>query len=275
MPQPLGAYPPGGNPYQQSSAGAPPGVPAGAATAGPADLASLTGLQLDGPSNAVKEALAMSREPMPASPANYEAFGGKLPGEVLPGEQPRLNDVADTSDRGALRPTASTLRIVGANAVPSTATMGPITNTPVSATPPMQVTLGPGSMPANPPVATSPPPANAWNISAPTPPAATPQPPAASASQPPRAEYAFTPDYTSLSGRLEYSQASRQWKLRYIPIDGKTDKYGGSVVLPNSPEMAAYKPGDRVSVRGRLAGGPPAGSFSPLYQLERVERTSP
>lgn len=85
-------------------------------------------------------------------------------------------------------------------------------------------------------------------------------------------DYAFGPDYTWLRGRLEYSQTARSWKLRYIPIDGQTDSYGGSVVLADSPALAAFKPGDTVSARGALAGASPhSGSFSPLYQLQQIE----
>lgn len=86
-------------------------------------------------------------------------------------------------------------------------------------------------------------------------------------------DYAFTPDYTSLAGRLEYSQSARQWKLRYIPIDGETDSYGGSVVLGGSDRLAAFRPGDQVAVHGSLAGNSSASaSFSPLYRLDRIER---
>ncbi|HEV3138342.1 MAG TPA: hypothetical protein VGZ26_10570, partial [Pirellulales bacterium] len=86
------------------------------------------------------------------------------------------------------------------------------------------------------------------------------------------ADYAFAPDYAWLRGRLEYSQTSHQWKLRYIPIDGQTDQFGGSVVLPNSPALEAFKPGDRVAVRGSLAAqGSGSGSFSPLYKFDQVE----
>ncbi len=86
------------------------------------------------------------------------------------------------------------------------------------------------------------------------------------------ADYAFAPDYSSLSGRLEYSQSARQWKLRYIPIDGATDSFGGSVVLGGSPRLQAFKPGDRVAVHGALAAkSSTTASFSPLYQLDRIE----
>ncbi|MBI3837391.1 MAG: hypothetical protein HY288_05600 [Planctomycetia bacterium] len=89
------------------------------------------------------------------------------------------------------------------------------------------------------------------------------------------ADYAFAPDYAWLRGRLEYSQSLRQWKLRYIPIDGQTDQFGGSVVLPNSPALEAFKPGDKVAVRGSLAErSATSGSFSPLYKFDHVEPLS-
>ncbi|MDZ7617026.1 MAG: hypothetical protein U1E05_08480, partial [Patescibacteria group bacterium] len=47
---------------------------------------------------------------------------------------------------------------------------------------------------------------------------------------PPAGQYGFDPSYAWLRGRLEYSQVDRRWKLRYIPVDGNTDQYGGSVV---------------------------------------------
>ena len=86
------------------------------------------------------------------------------------------------------------------------------------------------------------------------------------------AGYAYAPDYGWLRGRLEYSQSLRQWKLRYIPIDGKTDEFGGSVKLPTSNELAAFKTGDMVSVRGSVARQPSAsGSFAPQYDLASIE----
>lgn len=87
-----------------------------------------------------------------------------------------------------------------------------------------------------------------------------------------RPDYAYARDYSSLRGRLEYVQSSRQWKLRYLPIDGPTDPYGGSMALPNSKALEAFKPGDLVAVRGSLAGRPSGtSSVSPLYELESIE----
>lgn len=88
---------------------------------------------------------------------------------------------------------------------------------------------------------------------------------------PSAAEYAHAPDYRTLRGQLEYSQSLRQWKLRYIPIDGPTDSYGGSVILADSPALASFQPGDLVAVRGALAAaGAASGGFSPRYQLEAI-----
>jgi hypothetical protein len=84
--------------------------------------------------------------------------------------------------------------------------------------------------------------------------------------------YAYAADYGSLRGRLEYSQSARQWKLRYIPIDGRTDSFGGSVMLGGSPALQAFKPGDMVAIRGSLAAtASQSGVYSPLYRLDSIE----
>ncbi len=84
--------------------------------------------------------------------------------------------------------------------------------------------------------------------------------------------YGYEPSYATLSGRLEYSESARQWKLRYIPIDGPTDQFGGSVLLANTSRIEGFKPGDFVSVRGAIAS-PAASSrgFSPTYQLSEID----
>jgi hypothetical protein len=88
--------------------------------------------------------------------------------------------------------------------------------------------------------------------------------------------YGYAPDYAWLRGRLEYSQAARQWKLRYIPIDGKTDHFGGSVKLPSADALASFKSGDMVSVRGALAQQA-AGrdALAPLYNLAQIQAATP
>ena len=83
--------------------------------------------------------------------------------------------------------------------------------------------------------------------------------------------YGYDPQYAWLKGRLERSQLGGKWKLRYIPIDGATDRFGGSVVLDGLP-TDSLKPHDFVMVRGQLAAGAPvAGSYAPVYNIEQIE----
>ena len=89
------------------------------------------------------------------------------------------------------------------------------------------------------------------------------------------ATYGFDGNYSWLQGQLEYSAATKQWKLRYIPIDGPTDRYGGSVVLAATPALAGYKAGDFVSVKGKVDGTRTSqGTFAPTYQVTAVDRLS-
>ena len=82
--------------------------------------------------------------------------------------------------------------------------------------------------------------------------------------------YGHAPNYGWLQGQLEYSQLDRQWKLRYIPIDGTTDAFGGSVVLGGEPPQGV-EAGQFVRVDGRLASADPAaGGYAPVYEIERI-----
>jgi hypothetical protein len=82
--------------------------------------------------------------------------------------------------------------------------------------------------------------------------------------------YAYDPAYTWLRGKLEYSQRDRRWKLRYIPVDGSTDQYGGSVVLTNPQKLDGFEPGEFVEVQGALAGRVGREPFAPGYRIERI-----
>jgi hypothetical protein len=95
-----------------------------------------------------------------------------------------------------------------------------------------------------------------------------------------RENYGHDPDYRWLRGKLEYSQIDRRWKLRYIPIDGTaidgtTDDFGGSVVLPDEKRLAGCERGDFVEVRGQLGKKAPNSDFSPTYEVAEVKRLGP
>jgi hypothetical protein len=83
--------------------------------------------------------------------------------------------------------------------------------------------------------------------------------------------YGVDGNYEKLYGKLEYSQSSQQWKLRYIPIDGQTDQYGGSVVLKNNPALQQMNAGAFVVASGRVASEASGkGGFSPQYDLQQI-----
>lgn len=90
---------------------------------------------------------------------------------------------------------------------------------------------------------------------------------------PSRSLYGYDPQYGWLRGRLEYSQIDRRWKLRYIPIDGETDKFGGSVILTTTTLLSGYERGDFVEVHGKLVPPKPESrSFSADYEVQKIER---
>lgn len=87
--------------------------------------------------------------------------------------------------------------------------------------------------------------------------------------------YGHAPDYTRLKGKLEYSAARKQWKLRYVPIDaaGPADQYGGSVILSGLPDMSQFHEGDFVSVEGAVGQrADDAKDFAASYQVRQLTR---
>jgi len=88
----------------------------------------------------------------------------------------------------------------------------------------------------------------------------------------PPANYGHDPEYRWLRGKLEYSQIDRHWKLRYIPVDGTTDDFGGSVVLPDPKTLAGCERGDFIEVQGQLGQKTAKDTYAPSYQVSKVKR---
>ncbi len=85
--------------------------------------------------------------------------------------------------------------------------------------------------------------------------------------------YGYDAQYHWLKGKLEYSQSTRNWRLRYIPPDGNTDGYGGSVILADNSQMTGLQAGDAVYAQGSLGATSGAqGSFAPQYNLQRIQK---
>lgn len=88
-----------------------------------------------------------------------------------------------------------------------------------------------------------------------------------------RARHGHAPDYGWLRGRLEYSQIDRRWKLRYIPIDGDTDDFGGSVLISNPSTLSGCERGDYVEIHGRLdTAGVDQQHFTPEFEVAELRR---
>lgn len=87
-----------------------------------------------------------------------------------------------------------------------------------------------------------------------------------------QARYGYDPEYRWLRGRLEYSAIDRRWKLRYIPIDGQTDRYGGSVILADEALLAGCERGQFVEVQGHVGKHDPRAGFAPEYVVSALKR---
>ena len=86
--------------------------------------------------------------------------------------------------------------------------------------------------------------------------------------------YGYDPEYRWLRGKLEYSQIDHRWKLRYIPIDGKTDEFGGSVTFVDATSLGDCRAGEYVEVQGRLGPRPEDDrkGFAPEFEVSGIRR---
>lgn len=92
----------------------------------------------------------------------------------------------------------------------------------------------------------------------------------------PDSRYGYDPNYQWLRGKLEYSQIDKAWRLRYIPVDGTTDSYGGSVVLAETPKLSGVERGQFLKVQGRLLPPAPGGkTYAAGYEVSQIERLEP
>ena len=85
--------------------------------------------------------------------------------------------------------------------------------------------------------------------------------------------FGFDPDYQWVRGQLEHSEATNQWKLRYIPIQQSPDQFGGSVLIANPQVLGGVHPGEHVLLRGRIhTRGPGSQAYAPIYTVSVVQR---
>lgn len=88
-----------------------------------------------------------------------------------------------------------------------------------------------------------------------------------------KTRYDHAPDYGWLRGRLEHSQIDQRWKLRYIPVYGEMDDFGGSVLIADDSALSGYERGDFVEIHGQLdTSGRDDRHFTPEYKVRQIDR---
>jgi hypothetical protein len=80
---------------------------------------------------------------------------------------------------------------------------------------------------------------------------------------------AHAPDYSWLSGELQYVAVRNAWRLRYATGD-EDDRYGGSVTLVEPAQLGEADNGKRVRVEGRLLD-PASREPSPAYRVRTLQ----
>jgi hypothetical protein len=63
--------------------------------------------------------------------------------------------------------------------------------------------------------------------------------------------FAHAPDYSCISGQVDYCPTRNEWQLRYASED-ETDRYGGLMVLMDNGRLRSLSDGQNVRVEGRL-----------------------
>lgn len=86
-----------------------------------------------------------------------------------------------------------------------------------------------------------------------------------------KGRFGWADDYSRLRGQLEYLENERSWKLRYIPVDRKTDDFGGSVAIQDPASVSGFERGDFVEIRGHIAKEPDDSTdFAPVYEVASI-----
>ena len=81
--------------------------------------------------------------------------------------------------------------------------------------------------------------------------------------------FAHAEDYTSVTGELYYTKATKTWTVRYASVD-EEDRYGGSVTLTDLGDMEKYESGMMVHVEGRMVD-PESKTTCPEFRVISIE----
>ena len=79
--------------------------------------------------------------------------------------------------------------------------------------------------------------------------------------------YDHAPDYSWLTGELQYVHSRQIWRVRYAGVD-QDDRYGGGMTLVDTGSMSQYKDGQMVRVDGHPSG---ADSQEGVYKVRNIQ----
>jgi hypothetical protein len=85
--------------------------------------------------------------------------------------------------------------------------------------------------------------------------------------------FGHAPDYSWLTGELQYVHVRNSWRVRYASVD-EEDRYGGSVTLAETGSMGDHKDGQMVRVEGHLLD-PESRDPSPTYRVRNIQQLTP
>jgi hypothetical protein len=79
--------------------------------------------------------------------------------------------------------------------------------------------------------------------------------------------YGHAPDYSWVTGELQFVHVRSEWRVRYASVD-EEDRYGGSLTLTEMGSMSSYSDGQMVRVTGRVIH---ADEREPLYRVGSIQ----
>src|SRR5262249_7131739 len=79
--------------------------------------------------------------------------------------------------------------------------------------------------------------------------------------------FGHAPDYSWVSGQVEYSRIARQWRVRYASVD-EADCHGGRVILIENGHVDYLVDGQYVRVQGHLVTPKDGSEGEAYYRIE-------
>ena len=87
------------------------------------------------------------------------------------------------------------------------------------------------------------------------------------------ARFGFDGSYATLRGQLQYYPQTGYWGVRYIPLQGAPDHYGGVAVISNPEILGGLQPGEFLLIQGFIEPHDNGdGTFVPSYTVQGIQR---